>query len=117
MALPRARPAIKLERIKAADQTEFPKAKPLSRSQRVWKRSALLPERKRMTETIATRTCPRLKCSRPGAAIAKRKARAFVENRSRQKANQALSANKFGSRPAASSTCLAPKARFHESLG
>jgi hypothetical protein len=37
---------MKLERIKAADQTEFPKAKPLSRSQRVWKRSALLPERK-----------------------------------------------------------------------
>jgi len=56
MALPRARPAIKLERIKAADQTEFPKANPLSRSQRVWKRSALHPERKRMAETIATRT-------------------------------------------------------------
>ena len=55
MALPRARPAMKLERIKAADQTEFPKAKPLSRSQRVWKRSALVPERKRMAETIATR--------------------------------------------------------------
>src|ERR1700704_5614068 len=75
MALPRARPAIKLERIKAADQTEFPKAKPLSRSQRVWKRSALLPERKRMTETIATRTSQSLRCSPLEAANTKRKAR------------------------------------------
>src|SRR2546429_8483825 len=65
MALPRASPAMKLERIKAADQTEFPKAKPLSRSQRVWKRSALLPERKRIAETIATRTSQSLRCSPP----------------------------------------------------
>jgi hypothetical protein len=48
---------MKLERIRAADQTELPKANPLSRSQRVWKRRALLPERKRMPETIAIRTC------------------------------------------------------------
>jgi hypothetical protein len=47
---------MKLERISAADQTEFPKAKPLSRSQSVWKRSALQPERKEMAETVATRT-------------------------------------------------------------
>src|SRR4051812_10226494 len=64
MALPRARPAMKLERIRAADQTEFPKARPLSRSQSVWNRSALHPERKRMAETIATRTCPSPTCSR-----------------------------------------------------
>ena len=66
MALPKARPAIKLERIKAADQMEFPKAKPLSRSQRVWKRSALHPERKRTAETIATRTGKSFRCRRQG---------------------------------------------------
>lgn len=93
MAFPRARPAIKLERIKAADQTEFPKAKPLSRSQRVWKRSALLPERKRMAETIATRTFQSLRCSPLGPANTKRKARAPVPNRTRQKASRPLFAN------------------------
>jgi len=35
IALPRARPAMKLDRIKAADQIELPKANPLRRSQRV----------------------------------------------------------------------------------
>jgi hypothetical protein len=50
---------MKLERIKAADQTEFPKTKPLSRSQSVSKRSALQPERKRIAETIATRILPK----------------------------------------------------------
>jgi hypothetical protein len=58
MAFPNARPAIKLERIKAADHTEFPNAKPLSRSQRVSKMSALIPERKRIPERIATRILP-----------------------------------------------------------
>jgi hypothetical protein len=50
---------MKLERISAADQIEFPKAKPLSSSQSVWKRSALAPEKKRMIETIRTRACER----------------------------------------------------------
>jgi hypothetical protein len=55
MAFPSARPAIKLERIKAADHTEFPNAKPLSRSQRVSKMSAPIPDRKRTPERIAMR--------------------------------------------------------------
>ena len=41
-------PAMKLERIKAADQIELPKLKPLSRSQRVSKMSALMPDRNRI---------------------------------------------------------------------
>ena len=48
-------PAMKLERIKAADQIELPKLKPLSRSQRVSKMSALMPDRNRIPERIATR--------------------------------------------------------------
>jgi len=55
MALPNARPAIKLERINAAAQTEFPKLKPLSRSQRASKMSALMPDRNRIPERIAAR--------------------------------------------------------------
>jgi hypothetical protein len=47
---------MKLERIKAADQTELPKAKPLKRNQSVSKSRALHPERKRMPERIAMRT-------------------------------------------------------------
>src|SRR5207248_10646561 len=56
MALPNARPAIKLERINAAAQTEFPKLKPLSRSHNVSKMSEPIPERKRIPAKIATRT-------------------------------------------------------------
>ena len=55
MALPNARPAIKLERINAAAQTEFPKLKPLSRSHNVSKMSEPIPDRKRIPERIATR--------------------------------------------------------------
>jgi len=67
---------MKLERIRAADQTELPKARPLSRSQRVWKRSALHPERKRIAEIIATRIF-----SKPwmfSAGAARRRQRPFV---------------------------------------
>src|SRR3984893_13834779 len=56
IALPAARPAMKLDKISAADQTEFPKARPLRRSQSVSNKSALHPERKRITETKATGT-------------------------------------------------------------
>jgi hypothetical protein len=80
MALPKARPAMKLERINAADQTEFPKAKPLRRSQRVWKRSALQPERNRMAETIAVRTGQSLRRSQLVPANTKREATASVAN-------------------------------------
>ena len=48
-------PAMKLERIKAANQIELPKVKPLRRNQRVSKMSALMPDRNRMPERIATR--------------------------------------------------------------
>src|SRR5438128_1967314 len=47
---------MKLDRINAAAQIELPKTNPLRRSQRVSKRSALLPERKRMSETMTVRT-------------------------------------------------------------
>src|SRR5207248_11389358 len=53
------RSAMKLERINAAAQTEFPNASPLSRSQSVSKMSAAVPERKRMPERIVTGTLPR----------------------------------------------------------
>ena len=46
---------MKLERIKAANQIELPKVKPLRRNQRVSKMSALMPDRNRMPERIATR--------------------------------------------------------------
>ena len=47
---------MKLERINAAAQIELPKARPLNLSQRVSKSSALQPEKKRITETMAART-------------------------------------------------------------
>jgi hypothetical protein len=50
-----ASPAMKLERIRAADQTEFPKTSPLRRSHKVWKMRALAPERKRTTERANAR--------------------------------------------------------------
>jgi hypothetical protein len=46
---------MKLERIRAAAQTEFPKARPLSRSQSVSKMSAPIPDRKRIPDRIAMR--------------------------------------------------------------
>jgi hypothetical protein len=45
---------MKLERIKAADHIELPKARPLSRTHSVSKISAPIPERKRMPEKIVT---------------------------------------------------------------
>ena len=57
MAFPSAKPAMKLERIRAAARTEFPKAKPLSRSQSVSKMSAPIPDRKRIPDRIAMRIC------------------------------------------------------------
>src|SRR5947209_15457889 len=56
MAPPSARPAMKLERMRAAAQTELPKARPLTRSHSVSKINALTPDRKRIPETIAVRT-------------------------------------------------------------
>src|ERR1043166_3191777 len=56
IALPTAKPAMKLDKINAVDQTEFPNANPLSRSQSVSNKSALHPEKKRINETKATRT-------------------------------------------------------------
>jgi hypothetical protein len=46
---------MKLERIRAAAQIELPNASPLNRSQSVSKINALIPERKRTTERIASR--------------------------------------------------------------
>ena len=54
-AFPSAMPAMKLERIKAADQIELPKVKPLRPSQSVSKISEPIPERKRTLDRIATR--------------------------------------------------------------
>jgi hypothetical protein len=48
-------PAMKLERINAADQIELPKVKPLRRSQSVSKISEPIPERKRTLDRIAMR--------------------------------------------------------------
>jgi hypothetical protein len=48
-------PAMKLERIRAADQIELPKVKPLRRSHTVSKISEPIPERKRTLDRIATR--------------------------------------------------------------
>jgi hypothetical protein len=48
---------MKLERIRAAAQTEFPKARPLSRSQSVSKMSAPIPDKKRIPDRIAMRIC------------------------------------------------------------
>jgi len=47
---------MKLERINAAAQIEFPNANPLNRSHNVSKMSAPIPDRKRIPERIATRT-------------------------------------------------------------
>src|SRR5207248_10980675 len=47
---------MKLERINAAAQMEFPNARPLNRSQSVSKISATIPDRKRMAERTATGT-------------------------------------------------------------
>ena len=46
---------MKLERIKAANQIELPKVKPLRRNQSISKMGALMPDRNRMPERIATR--------------------------------------------------------------
>ena len=55
MAFPSARPVIKLERIKAADHTEFPNVNPLRRSHNVSKISEPIPDRKRIPHRIAVR--------------------------------------------------------------
>jgi len=46
---------MKLERISAAAQIELPNARPLNRNQSVSKISALIPDRKRTSERIASR--------------------------------------------------------------
>jgi len=48
-------PAMKLERIKAADQIELPKVKPLKRNQSVSKIREPIPERKTRLAKIAMR--------------------------------------------------------------
>src|SRR5439155_18106985 len=55
-AFPSAKPAMKLERINAAAQTELPNAKPLRRSQRTSKISAPIPDRNRIPERALTRS-------------------------------------------------------------
>src|SRR5712691_1006956 len=55
IVLPTAKPAMKLDKIKAADQTEFPNASPLNRNQSVSNRSALHPDKKRISEIRTTR--------------------------------------------------------------
>src|SRR5207247_10464574 len=55
IAVPSARPAMKLERISAAAQIELPNVKPLSRNQSVSKIRAPVPERKRTPQRTATR--------------------------------------------------------------
>src|SRR5207237_9680603 len=70
---------MKLERISAAAQIELPKANPLSRSHKVWKMSALAPDRKRTSEIKPARMRPNLHaclraaiaclCARPGGPV------------------------------------------------
>src|SRR5206468_6543336 len=56
IAVPSARPAMKLERINAAAQMELPNARPLSRSQSVSKISAPIPDKKTMPKKNTMRT-------------------------------------------------------------